>query len=117
MYKQPNYEAFRKNTGICPEDIANVLKGPDSPGSVHHPLFDSSMADIIDAAIMYARSNGKKYWRPYVLEKWARREDCSRMKVHELMAAKEQITKVTQDEQDKVLMMYISRSKPFRIRR
>jgi len=117
MYQNKDYSAFRKRVGVSEEDVETVLRGPDSPESAHHPFFDYSLSRIIDAAIIHARSNGNNYWRPYLIEQWSNREGWSRMKADEVEMAKRQIKKIKQDEKDRVLMMYIGRIKPFRIRR
>ena len=118
MYQQAEkYAQYRKRLGISEKDLRVVLQCPDCPESVHHPGFDYALSNIIDAAIMYAKSNGRQYWRPLVIETWSGRERWSRMSKSELDDAQRQLKRASEEEKKKVLLMYIGRVKPFKLNR
>ncbi|PIN86452.1 hypothetical protein COV19_04840 [Candidatus Woesearchaeota archaeon CG10_big_fil_rev_8_21_14_0_10_44_13] len=74
---------------------------------MHHPSFDYALSAIIDAAIRHAKNNGHQYWVPYHIEEWAGREKWSRLGEDELNMAKKQIKKASEEEKERVLLMYI----------
>ena len=116
MYEGVKYEDFRKELHIS-QEAEKVRQGPDWPDSVHHPGFDYALSKIIESAISHAANNGKQYWVPYTIEKWAARERWSKLQGDELSAARKQIKKASNEEMDEVLMRYIGRKKPFSLNR
>jgi hypothetical protein len=117
-HTQRRYAKHRMDIGVYEEDVRIISQGPDSPEGVHHPGFDYALSNIIESAIIDERTNGQRYWVPYVIEQWGNlKEEWTRMEPEELQLAKAQIPRVKKKQIDNVLLMYLGRTKRFDVKR